>query len=179
MRRLVLGLLAACASASVPAATIAATDSRIVEVTVYPDRAEVVREARVELPKGASTIELSEIPFGADPDSIRVSAKGVPATLGAVGASPSSVVGGQSSTGTVTLSAAAPAGGAVVALASASTAFSVPASVTVMPGAAAASFTISTARTGVLASGSLSATYAGVTRTTLVTVTPSPAPRRR
>jgi len=76
--------LAALWFATVPAATIAATDSRIVEVTVYPDRAEVVREARVELPKGASTIELSGIPFGADPDSIRVSARGVPATFGAV-----------------------------------------------------------------------------------------------
>ena len=31
-------------------ATIPAKDSRIVEVTVYPDRAEVIREAKVELP---------------------------------------------------------------------------------------------------------------------------------
>ena len=98
----------------------------------------------------------------------------VAATLSAVGASPNPVYGGQSSTGTVTLSTAAPAGGARVTLSSASAAFVVPASVTVPHGATSATFTITTPTRTAQASGTLSATYAGVTRTTTFTVNPSP-----
>lgn len=80
-----LALLAAVVSLPVAAAaTIEARGGRIVEVTVFPDRAEVVREARVELPAGPSTVEFSGIPFTVEPDSLRVSATGVPAVLGAV-----------------------------------------------------------------------------------------------
>jgi len=67
-----------------PAATIDAKGARVVEVTVYPDRAEVVREATFEVPVGASTLEFRDIPVAAEPDSLRVAAKGVPAVLGAV-----------------------------------------------------------------------------------------------
>ncbi|MFC5577836.1 hypothetical protein ACFPOA_07430 [Lysobacter niabensis] len=70
------------------------------------------------------------------------------AALGSVGANPGTVVGGQSATGSVTLTAAAPAGGATVALASASSAFSVPASVVVAQGATTATFPITTVPTG-------------------------------
>lgn len=94
-------------------------------------------------------------------------------SLNSVSASPNPVVGGQSSTGTVALSAAVPTGGAVVALASASSVFSVPASVTVPQGARSASFPITTAATSTVATGTLSATYAGVRRTTAFTVNPS------
>ena len=92
--------------------------------------------------------------------------------LNVVSATPNPVTGGQSATGTVNLSAAAPAGGAVVSLASASSAFSVPASVTVPQGASSATFAISTVAPATTATGTLSATYAGVTRTTTVTVNP-------
>jgi len=93
-------------------------------------------------------------------------------TLNTVSANPSAVNGGQSSTGTVTLSAAAPTGGAVVSLASASSAFSVPPSVLVPQGATSASFSIATEKVLVAASGTLSASYAGTTRTTVFTVNP-------
>ncbi|HJW46919.1 MAG TPA: Calx-beta domain-containing protein, partial [Lysobacter sp.] len=93
-------------------------------------------------------------------------------SLNAVSASPNPVTGGQPATGTVSLSAAAPTGGAVVSLASASSAFSVPASVTVSQGASSANFTITTAAPATAATGTLSATYAGVTRTTAITVSP-------
>src|SRR5204862_7059115 len=56
---------------------------------------------------------------------------GTAAALSALSASPNQVVGGSGATGTVTLSAAAPNGGAVVSLSSASGAVSVPASVAV------------------------------------------------
>jgi len=65
-------------------ATIPARDSRIVEVTVYPDRAEVVREAKHELPAGASTLEFLGLPLGVEPDSLTVTARGTAAALGAV-----------------------------------------------------------------------------------------------
>ena len=66
------------------AAAIPADDARIVKVTVYRDRAEVVERAVVQLPAGASTIEFGGIPIGVESDSVRVAAEGVPATLGTV-----------------------------------------------------------------------------------------------
>jgi uncharacterized protein (TIGR02231 family) len=77
--------LAASAALAAPAAPPSVpARGRIVEVTVFRDRAEIVREATVELPAGPSTVAFPGIPFGVDTDSIRVSATGVPATLGAV-----------------------------------------------------------------------------------------------
>jgi hypothetical protein len=63
---------------------VSAESERIADVTVYPDRAEVVREATVRLPAGASTVEFRDIPPGIDADSLRVSGKGVSAVLGTV-----------------------------------------------------------------------------------------------
>jgi hypothetical protein len=96
------------------------------------------------------------------------------AALSAVSASPNPVTGGQAATGTVTLTSAAPSGGAQIALSSASSAFSVPASVTVAQGASSATFPIATLASDTAASGTLSATYAGVTRTSTVTVNAAP-----
>ena len=93
-------------------------------------------------------------------------------SLSAVSASPNPVNGGQASIGTVTLSATAPAAGVVVALSSASAAFSVPANVTVVQGASSATFAINTTTTAVTATGTLSATYAGTTKTVAFTVNP-------
>src|SRR5262249_16875724 len=63
------------------------------------------------------------------------------ASLSTVAVSPISVVGGNPATGTVTLTAGAPAGGAVVSLSSANPAVaSVPASVTVAAGPTSATF---------------------------------------
>jgi hypothetical protein len=67
-------------------------------------------------------------------------------TLSSLSLNPSTVVGGSSSTGMVTLSAAAPSGGAAVSLVSSDTSVaSVPASVTVPAGATSAAFTVTTA----------------------------------
>ncbi|HET6782901.1 MAG TPA: Calx-beta domain-containing protein, partial [Pseudoxanthomonas sp.] len=96
------------------------------------------------------------------------------AALSAVGASPNPVTGGQTATGTVTLTSAAPSGGAQVSLSSASSAFSVPANVSVAQGASSATFPIATVASDTTASGTLSATYAGVTRTSTVTVNAAP-----
>ena len=99
---------------------------------------------------------------------------GAAPTLSAVSASPNPVYAGQSATGMVTLTAAAPSGGARVTLSSASPAFVVPTSVTVAQGATSAAFNITTPTATTQASGTLSAAYAGVTRTTTLTVSPTP-----
>jgi hypothetical protein len=94
------------------------------------------------------------------------------ATLSALSLSPSSVVGGNASTGTVTLSAAAPGGGAAVSLSDNSSATTVPASVTVAAGATSASFTIATTSVTASTSSTISAVFGGVTRTAVLTVNP-------
>ncbi len=80
---LTVALLAIAPSTAAPPARTP-VESRIVEVTLFLDRAEVVREARVELPPGASTVELTGLPIALESDSLRVSARGTSATLGAV-----------------------------------------------------------------------------------------------
>jgi len=96
------------------------------------------------------------------------------ASLSGVSVSPTSVVGGNTAQGTITLTGGAPSGGAVVTLSSANTSVvSLPASVTIVAGASSATFGINTsaviANTGV----TITATYAGVSRTTTLTVTPA------
>jgi hypothetical protein len=76
--------VAGLAPTGAAADTVEAGGARVVEVTVYPDRAEVIREARVNLPAGSSTVEFANLPWRVEPDSLRVSARGVPAALGAV-----------------------------------------------------------------------------------------------
>lgn len=69
---------------SASAAIVPATDARITEVTVFRDRAEITREAQVQLPAGASTVRFEAIPIGVEADSLRVRAEGIATTLGAV-----------------------------------------------------------------------------------------------
>ena len=102
-----------------------------------------------------------------------------PAALNAVSASPNAVTGGTASTGTVTLSAAAPVNGAQVTLSSASGSVTVPASVTVAQGVTAATFPIPTSAVSSTTVTTINAAYAGVTKTATFTVnapTPPPPP---
>jgi Domain of unknown function (DUF4082)/Bacterial Ig domain len=78
---------------------------------------------------------------------------------------PTSVIGGTSSTGTVTLSGPAPAGGAQVALSSNSGAASVPSSVTVPAGAISATFRVNTSIVLISTTATISASYNGTNRT--------------
>ena len=96
--------------------------------------------------------------------------------VAAVSASPSSVVGGGGATGTVSLSASAPAGGAAVLVSSASSAVTVPAAVTVAQGMTSATFGIATSAVTMPTSTTISASYGGVTKATTFTVTPASAP---
>jgi len=99
-------------------------------------------------------------------------------SLSSLSLNPTSVVGGaQSSTGTVTLSGAAPSGGAIVAFSSNNTtAARVPSSVTVAAGATSATFTVSTSAVAASTTVTISGTYGGVTRSASLTVTPAAPP---
>jgi hypothetical protein len=100
-----------------------------------------------------------------------------PAALSALTLSPTSVVGGNSAQGTVTLTSAAPSGGAIVTLSSSNTAVAtVPASVTIAGGATSATFTIPTQTVTASSSVTISAAYGGVSKTATLTVTAQPPP---
>jgi LmbE family N-acetylglucosaminyl deacetylase len=98
----------------------------------------------------------------------------VTALLGvsALGLSPTSVAGGGSAAGTVTLNGPAPAGGALVALSSGDPAATVPASVTVAAGATSAAFTVSTTAVAATTSAAITASYGASAQTATLTVSP-------
>jgi hypothetical protein len=109
----------------------------------------------------------------------RFTAQSTPATasLSSLALSPTSVVGGGTSRATVTLSGAAPSGGAVVTLSSSHTAVAtVPASATVAAGATSASVTVTTGSVTTSTPVTISASHGGVTRTATLTVTPQSSP---
>jgi len=97
--------------------------------------------------------------------------------VASLGVSPSSVVGGQSSTGTVTLSGPAAAGGAVVVLASANAnVVSVPLSASVAAGATSVSFPITTSAVTASTLVGITASYGGASKTAALTASPAPPP---
>jgi outer membrane protein assembly factor BamB len=98
-----------------------------------------------------------------------------PSTLSSVTLNPTSVQGGTSSTGTVTLTGKAPASGAAVALSSSNAAAQVPASVTVAAGATTATFTVTTSTVLSSTSVTIMGTY-GTTQSATLTVTPAVLP---
>ena len=92
-------------------------------------------------------------------------------TLSTLTRTPTSVVGGNNSTGTVTLNGAAPTGGVSVTLQSSNTAAAqVPANVAIPAGSRSATFTITTSGVASSTSVTITAVY-GTTRTTTLTVT--------
>lgn len=89
MSRFFLGplVLAAFAVGLYPfsnAAEIRVEKSKIEAVTVFSDRAEITRQASVQVPAGAVEIVFGGLPLQIETDSLRVTGRGVPAILGAV-----------------------------------------------------------------------------------------------
>jgi hypothetical protein len=95
--------------------------------------------------------------------------------LSAVSLAPTSVVGGAAATGTVRLTAAAPAGGLAVTLADNSAAVTVPAGVTVAAGQTSATFPVSTTTVTAATTATITATAGAVSRTAGLTVTAAAA----
>ena len=97
------------------------------------------------------------------------------AALNTLSVTPSTVTGGQSATGMVSLTGAAPAGGALIGLASANPAASVPSSVTIAANATSANFSVSTTTVASTSVGNITANYGGVNKSATMTVNPAPS----
>jgi hypothetical protein len=160
-------------------ATIALSSSDP-SVASVPASVMVTGGSTVSAPFTISTTAVSasthvSITAGMGTDMKRATLTVKPAALTAVRLAPMSIVGGKSTTGnTVTLNGQAPAGGAVVTLSSSDPSVaSVPASVTVAPGATTSPvFTITTTAVAAQTPVTISATYDGVTKTAVLTVDP-------
>jgi hypothetical protein len=101
----------------------------------------------------------------------------VPVTLSSVTVIPTSLVGGNSATGTVALSGPASAGGVVISLASSDNpAGVVPGSVTVPPNATSANFAVNTSTVTATTTVTISGTYNSTTKSTTLTLAPVPLP---
>jgi len=115
---------------------------------------------------------ISASAFGPYRDAVAILINNTPAILSSLSLGPTSVTGGRSSTGTLTLSAPAPRDGAVVSLASNNAAATVPASVTVPEGTTSATFPVSTSAVAASTSVTISASYGNGTHTASLTVLP-------
>jgi len=90
---------------------------------------------------------------------------------------PTSVNGGNTSTGEIILSAPAPSGGAIFSLSSSNTSVAtVPPSVNIAAGSTMTPFPVSTNATSSSTTVTISASYSGSTQTASLTVTPQPPP---
>ncbi len=96
-----------------------------------------------------------------------------PSNLQSVSIAPTTLVGGNTPTGTVTLISAAPTGGAVVLLSASSPSVKVPASVTVAAGATSATFAVPTAGVDANLSATITANLGGATKTCSLTLLPA------
>jgi hypothetical protein len=98
------------------------------------------------------------------------------ATIASITLTPTTVAGGASSAGRVTLDRNAPAGGSVVTLRSSSTAATVPASVSVAAGARSATFSATTRAVTANTTARISGSLGGVTRSVTLNVNAGAAP---
>jgi hypothetical protein len=99
--------------------------------------------------------------------------KVIPPVLSGLTLAPSTIIGGcKTSTGKVTLSGAAPAGGALVRLTNTNPAATVPSSVSVQAGATTASFTITATAQSAERTGTVTASYGGANQSAALKVRP-------
>jgi hypothetical protein len=94
------------------------------------------------------------------------------AALKAVSISPSGVTGGQTASGMVVLTAAAPAGGIMIDLSVDDPAITVPATVTVAAGATSANFTVNSSPVGAATTATITGSYDGTGKTAALAVMP-------
>jgi len=110
---------------------------------------------------------------GADALNIRYETAQAGPAVSALSLSPATFPGGcKSSTGRVTLSAPAPAGGAVVLLSTTNPVATIPSSVTVPAGQTSATFPITAPAVSTVQTGTVAATYGGQSRSATLKVRP-------
>jgi LmbE family N-acetylglucosaminyl deacetylase len=125
----------------------------------------------------ATTVVTISASLGGHTQVANLSVLQPPVIVASVVVNPNTIGGGNSATGTITLSGPAPAGGAVIPLSNSLPAVAtVPASVTVPAGASSVSFAVATSAVTSAVSGTLSASYVGQTVTGGFRVAPYVSP---
>jgi hypothetical protein len=151
------------AAASVPASVTVPAGGTAASFTVSTTASATTRTSTITATGGGTTLTAPMTVNGPMPSTLTLN--------------PAAVTGGAGSTGTVTLTQAAPAGGMVVSLASSDTTVAtVPASVTVAAGSSSATFAVATTTGTTSRFSFISATANGVTKSTTLTVDPSTQP---
>jgi hypothetical protein len=141
-------------------------------VTVPAGSASATFTVTTTFVSGTTTVLINASAGGVNQSaSLTITQQPAGATISAVTVSPTSVTGGNTAQGTVTLSAAAPSGGAAVSLTSNSTAATVPPGVTVAAGATSATFSVTTKAVTASTPVTISGTYGGATASASLTVT--------
>ena len=155
-----ISLSSSSTSATVPASVTVAAGNSTANFTITAKTVSVTTSATIKATyNGVSqSAALTITPVSTKP------------ALSAVSLNPATVTGGQSSTGTVTLNAAAPAGGVSIELWTTGTAAFVPANVTVAAGSTSATFTISTIEAGSNLQDTVTAFYSSTSKTANITV---------
>ena len=137
-------------------------------ITTTPPAARTVVTISVSGGGVTLTATLTVDPFPSSPP---------PAAIATLSLSPSTLTGGATSTGVVTSTQTAPAGGLVVTLSSSNTAVAtVPASVTIAAGASSASFTVSTSAGTATRTATITGSAGGATQSAVLTSNASGAP---
>jgi hypothetical protein len=144
-------------------------------------------QSNITIPAGATrgTFSVTTVPVSSSTPVTITASSGVPiksATLTVTPPSlyslsvvPATVVGGNSSTGTVKLNGVAPSGGISVSLASSNPSVATaPSTVTIPVGATNATFSIQTVPVSTTASAAITATMGQITKISTLTVTPHP-----
>jgi subtilase family serine protease len=101
---------------------------------------------------------------------------GTPLAPSSLVLSPLTVTSGSTATATVTLTGAAPSGGAVISLSSDNPAVQVAPTVTIPAGASSIPFAASTLSVSAISTATITATYNGISQTSLLTLKPSVLP---
>ena len=168
-------IVGAAADTSVTATTAGPTNS-FIALTEAANTNKIIPAYRIVTATGSYSTSWTEGSGGWDSAIVALRASGTTSSvsLSSVTVSPTSVTGGSSSTGTVTLSGVAPSGGATVTLTSSNTsAAQVPASVTVAAGATSATFTITTGAVASVTTVTVTGSYNGGSKTATLTVNPT------
>ena len=168
------GVVISLASSSTSVASVPAS------VTVSAGNTIATFQVATRAVASSTTVTISASEVGGTQQTASLTVTPAPpagATLTSLTLNPSSVTGGTPSTGIVTLSAPAPTGGAAVSLSSSNAAVgAVAANVIIRAGATSATFTVNTTAVTTSTAVTISASYAGVTQTDSLTVTPAPPP---
>jgi len=171
----------ASATGAVALSGPAPTGGLIVKLSSSLGSATVPASVTVLAGKSTAQFSIKTTPVGASSTAlITASLNGItqqtgltinPPSLVTLTLSPATVKGGSNSTGTLTISGAAPTGGMAVSLSSNLAAATVPSSVTIPAGKTSITFSVKTTKVTTKSSATISAISGGITKSATLTIT--------